>query len=74
MVLTAAYILWTLQRVFMGVNPSRKNWPDLTPRELVCLTAIVIPFLLLGLWPSLLLSWMELQRDGPGRCPGGTLK
>jgi NADH:ubiquinone oxidoreductase subunit 4 (subunit M) len=63
-VLTAAYILWTLQRVFMGVNPSRKNWPDLTPREIVCLTALVIPILLLGLWPSLLLSWMEPSVTG----------
>src|SRR5436309_14927452 len=29
-VLTAAYILWTLQRVFMGQNPAYKNYPDIT--------------------------------------------
>jgi NADH:ubiquinone oxidoreductase subunit 4 (subunit M) len=30
-VLTAAYILWTIQRVFMGTNPVYKNYKDMTP-------------------------------------------
>ena len=35
-VLTAAYILWTIQRVFMGQNPAYKNYKDIDLREIVC--------------------------------------
>ena len=30
-VITAAYILWTIQRVFLGTNPAYKDYPDITP-------------------------------------------
>jgi NADH-quinone oxidoreductase subunit M len=59
-VLTASYILWTLQRVFMGQNPLYKNYPDINPRELVCILPLVALAILLGVLPSyLLLNWME---------------
>jgi NADH-quinone oxidoreductase subunit M len=59
-VLTAAYILWTLQRVFMGVNPAYKNYSDINLRELVCVLPLVILAVLLGVLPAqLLLNWME---------------
>jgi NADH-quinone oxidoreductase subunit M len=59
-VLTAAYILWTLQRVFMGVNPAYKNYSDINLRELVCVLPLVIMAVLLGILPAqLLLNWME---------------
>ncbi len=59
-VLTAAYILWTLQRVFMGVNPAYKNYPDINVRELVCVVPLVVLSVLLGVLPAqLLLNWME---------------
>jgi len=59
-VLTAAYILWTVQRVFMGVNPAYKNYPDINLRELACVLPLVVLSVLLGVLPAqLLLNWME---------------
>jgi NADH-quinone oxidoreductase subunit M len=59
-VLTAAYILWTLQRVFMGANPAYKNYPDINLRELACAVPLVVLAVLLGVAPApLLLNWME---------------
>ena len=50
-VLTAAYILWTIQRVFMGVNPAYKDYPDITLRELLCIMPLVVLAVLLGVLP-----------------------
>jgi NADH-quinone oxidoreductase subunit M len=59
-VLTAAYILWTIQRVFMGTNPAYKNYPDVDGREISVAALLVIPAIALGVLPSyLLLHWME---------------
>ncbi len=58
-VLTAAYILWTIQRVYMGTNPQYKNYKDITFEELACIVPIVIFSVLLGVRPDLVLSWME---------------
>jgi NADH-quinone oxidoreductase subunit M len=59
-VLTAAYILWTIQRVFMGTNPAYKNYTDVDGREIAVAALLVIPAIALGILPSyLLLNWME---------------
>jgi NADH-quinone oxidoreductase subunit M len=59
-VLTAAYILWTVQRVYLGTNPAYKDYPDMTPREVAIATPLVVLSVALGVFPSfLLLSWME---------------
>jgi NADH-quinone oxidoreductase subunit M len=58
-VITAAYILWTLQRVFLGVNPAYKDYPDINLRELICIVPLVVLSVLLGVAPNLVLSWME---------------
>jgi NADH-quinone oxidoreductase subunit M len=63
-VLTAAYILWTLQRVFMGVNPIYKNYQDMDVREIVCAIPIVAFSVLLGILPALVLAWMEPSVTG----------
>jgi NADH-quinone oxidoreductase subunit M len=64
-VLTAAYILWTLQRVYLGTNPVYKNLPDITLRELVCIVPLVVMAVLLGVLPGLmLLNWMEPHVTG----------
>jgi NADH-quinone oxidoreductase subunit M len=63
-VLTAAYILWTLQRVYMGQNPAYKDYPDINLRELLCVIPLVIFAVLLGVMPNLLLSWMEPSVTG----------
>jgi NADH-quinone oxidoreductase subunit M len=63
-VLTAAYILWTLQRVFMGVNPAYAGYKDIDWRELACAVPLVVLALLLGLFPNLLLWWMSPALNG----------
>jgi NADH-quinone oxidoreductase subunit M len=64
-VLTAAYILWTIQRVFMGVNPAYKKERDMDLRELACALPLVILCVALGVLPwHLLLIWMEPSVTG----------
>jgi NADH-quinone oxidoreductase subunit M len=64
-VLTAGYILWTLQRVYLGTNPAYKNYKDITPRELLVAIPLVILAVAYGLFPQqLLLNWMEPHVTG----------
>jgi NADH-quinone oxidoreductase subunit M len=59
-VLTAAYILWTIQRVFMGTNPVYKNYKDMTLAEVSCAVPLLVLSVALGVLPQLLLlNWME---------------
>lgn len=59
-VITAAYILWTMQRVYLGTNPAYKDYKDMSIREIVCAAPLVVLAIALGVFPSfLLLSWME---------------
>lgn len=85
-ILTAAYVLWTLQRVFLGKpagaaaddghghgghghghddhGASHGSYPDLTTREIVIATPLVILTVALGIFPTpLLLSWMSPSVD-----------
>lgn len=58
-ILTAAYLLWTWQRVFLGTNPATAGYPDLSIREACVLIPFAAAAILLGVWPSLLLKWMD---------------
>ena len=52
-VLTAAYMLWTVQRVFMGErNEKWANMPDINPLELACLAPLMALTLLVGCYPA----------------------
>ena len=52
-VLTAAYMLWTIQRVYFGPEkPEYKSFPDMTAREITVLTPLAIMAVLLGVLPS----------------------
>ena len=51
-VLTAAYILWTIQRVFMGTNATYKNFADINPRELTIGLSLVALSILFGVAPG----------------------
>ncbi len=58
-VLTAAYMLWTLQRVFLGQPNERwKALPDINARELFTLVPLAVIVIALGVYPSLLLDLM----------------
>jgi NADH-quinone oxidoreductase subunit M len=63
-VITAAYILWTLQRVYLGQNPAYKGFPDISLRELFCIIPLAALAIILGVWPDLLLSWMSPSVTG----------
>ncbi len=52
-ILTAAYMLWTLQRVFLGTIPEKwKSLPDINGRELFTLVPLAVIVIFLGIYPS----------------------
>jgi NADH-quinone oxidoreductase subunit M len=52
-VLTAAYMLWTIQRVFLGPEKAEyKSFPEVDGRELSVLTPLTIMAILLGVLPT----------------------
>jgi NADH-quinone oxidoreductase subunit M len=52
-VLTAAYMLWMLQRVFFGPErPEYKSFPEVTGREVAVLTPLAAMAIVLGVLPS----------------------
>lgn len=63
-ILTAGYLLWAWQRVYFGTNPETKTFPDLNPREAAVLIPFAILAILLGVWPSLMMNWMEPSVGG----------
>ncbi|MCZ6796154.1 MAG: NADH-quinone oxidoreductase subunit M [Planctomycetota bacterium] len=60
-VLTAAYILWTVQRVYLGtVRDERyKSFPDVSFREVFALAPLAFLCVLLGVYPKLLIDFMD---------------
>ncbi len=55
-VLTAGYMLWTLQRVFLGQLPDKwKSLTDVNGRELVAFVPLMVVVILLGVFPSIML-------------------
>ena len=64
-VLTAGYLLWTWQRVFLGVNPATADYPDASAREAVVLIVFCLLAIALGVLPqTLVLTWMEPSVTG----------
>jgi NADH-quinone oxidoreductase subunit M len=52
-ILTAGYMLWTIQRVFLGPEkPEYKSFPEVDQREIVVLTPLTIMCILLGILPT----------------------
>jgi NADH-quinone oxidoreductase subunit M len=59
-ILAAAYLLRMYRVAFMGdTTPETAQTPDLRPRELVLLVALLIPTVALGLYPALVLGPMQ---------------
>jgi NADH-quinone oxidoreductase subunit M len=60
LIITAVYILWTLQRVFLGqLKDEYKGFPDVTKREMVTLLPLAIITFILGIFPSTIIDVME---------------
>ena len=61
-ILTAGYILWTLQRVYLGTDyrgPHSEALTRITPRELSIATPLLALAILLGVYPRIILDTME---------------
>lgn len=59
-ILTAAYLLWTLQRVFLGKMPDKyKTLPDISGMEIFTLVPLMIIIVFVGVYPSPLLNLMR---------------
>ena len=60
-VLGAIYMLWMYQRVFLGKlkNEKNENLPDLSLREIIVLTPIMVFIFWLGVRPGLILDKVE---------------
>ncbi|MEX2604395.1 MAG: NADH-quinone oxidoreductase subunit M [Gracilimonas sp.] len=52
-IITAGYILWTIQRIFLGKTPEKlKDLKDLTAREILMFVPLILLIILLGIYPS----------------------
>ncbi|MEI8166868.1 MAG: NADH-quinone oxidoreductase subunit M [Chloroflexales bacterium] len=60
-VLAAMYLLKMYRAVFMGEadNPENETLPDLSRRELVTLTILCVPIVIIGLYPAFLFGPMQ---------------
>src|SRR5512142_1975847 len=60
-VLSAIYLLWMYQRAIAGpvTNDANKSLPDLSPREIALLVALVIFIIWIGVYPSTFLNPMQ---------------
>ena len=64
-ILTAGYILWTIQRVFLGRSEAWKALPDMNFREISIGVPLVVMTIAMGIFPhGLVLSWMSPSVDG----------
>jgi NADH:ubiquinone oxidoreductase subunit 4 (subunit M) len=59
-VMTAAFQLWAMQRVYLGpLNEKYRTMPDITARETFCQAPLLALCVILGIFPFYLLNWME---------------
>lgn len=60
LLVTAVFLLTMMQRIFHGpLRPDWSGWPDLSWRERIGLGVPVALMLLLGVWPQVLLQWIN---------------
>jgi len=59
-ILTAGYLLWTMQRVFLGkLNEKYANLPEINGRELFTLVPLAVIVIVLGVYPHAILDLMS---------------
>lgn len=65
LVLTAAYILWTIKRVFLGelTNEKYKKFPDLNFNEVVALAPLGLMCIVVGVYPRIVTDVMRPAMD-----------
>jgi NADH-quinone oxidoreductase subunit M len=61
-VIGAAYVLWMLQRVFLGpLNPKYEGLPDISRRELITAVPIAAIVILLGVYPPPIIDMIKVS-------------
>jgi NADH-quinone oxidoreductase subunit M len=64
-VLGAAYLLWTLQRVFMGpLNEKYRNLPEINGREIFTLAPLGAIVILVGIYPRWIIDVFQVSMAG----------
>ena len=59
-VITAAFLLWAMQRVFLGkLDDKYKDYKDISAREIFCQAPLLFLCVFLGIAPWFLTDWME---------------
>ena len=70
--LTAAFLLWAMQRVFLGnLNEKYKDYGDMNLREILCQAPLLFLCVALGIFPFYLLDWMQPSIQQLVRILGG---
>src|SRR5258706_799307 len=63
-VLTAGYLLWTIQRVFLGPpNEKYLNMPEINGREIFTLVPLGLIVILVGIYPGVVLDLLRASLD-----------
>jgi NADH-quinone oxidoreductase subunit M len=64
-ILTAGYLLWTMQRIFLGkVNEKYAGLPEINGRELFTLVPLAVIVVILGVYPHAVLDLMSASLNG----------
>jgi NADH-quinone oxidoreductase subunit M len=64
-VLTAGYLLWTIQRVYLGPpNEKYLALPEINGREMFTLVPLGAIVVLVGIYPSVVLDLLRTSLDG----------
>ncbi len=60
-VITAAFLLWAMQRIFLGpLNKAYEGYKDINLREILCQAPLLFLCIALGVAPWYLLDWMKV--------------
>ncbi len=64
-VITAVYLLWMMERIFLGpLNPKYSELSDVDIRELLAIVPLQVFIFLIGICPELVLKLMHATIEG----------
>ncbi len=71
-VITAAFMLWMIQRVLLGkLNPRWESLTDMNAREIIMLAPMVVLMVLFGVWPKPMLDLFNAATENILHLVGG---
>ena len=61
-ILTTGYMLWMIHKIMFGPQMERfDKINDATDRELIAATILGIPILIIGLYPQIIIKYLDLS-------------